>query len=72
VAGKIAPFFWAGVVLLGTVVPAGVALATWLGDWSIPTAFLIVLIVFELLGDLALRYSILKAGLYAPLLPSIK
>jgi formate-dependent nitrite reductase membrane component NrfD len=72
VAGKMAPFFWVGVVLLGTALPAGVALATWLGDWSIPTAFLAVLIVFELLGDLALRYSILKAGLYAPLLPSIK
>jgi formate-dependent nitrite reductase membrane component NrfD len=72
VAGKMAPFFWAGVVLLGTAIPAGVALATWLADWSIPAAFLVVLIVFELLGDLALRYSILKAGFYAPLLPSIK
>jgi formate-dependent nitrite reductase membrane component NrfD len=72
VAGKIAPFFWAGVVLLGTLIPAGVALATWLGDWSIPTAFLVMLIIFELFGDLSLRYSLLKAGLYAPLLPSIK
>jgi formate-dependent nitrite reductase membrane component NrfD len=72
VTGRIAPFFWAGVVLLGTVVPAGVALATWLGNWSVPTVFLVILIIFELLGDLSLRYSLLKAGMYAPLLPSIK
>lgn len=72
VTGKLAPFFWIGVFLLGTLIPAGVALATWLGNWSIPPVFLIVLILFELMGDLALRYSLLKAGLYAPLLPSIK
>jgi formate-dependent nitrite reductase membrane component NrfD len=72
VTGKMAPLFWVGVFLLGTLIPAGVALVTWLGDWSIPTAFLVILIIFELLGDLSLRYSLLKAGLYAPLLPSIK
>ncbi len=70
VTGRLAPLFWLGVVLLGTAIPAGVAIATWLADVSIPTAIIVVLIVFELLGDLSLRYCILKAGIYAPLIPS--
>jgi formate-dependent nitrite reductase membrane component NrfD len=70
VTGKLAPLFWIGVAFLGTAFPAGVALATWLANVSMPATVVFVLIVFELLGDLSLRYCILKAGLYAPLIPS--
>ena len=70
VAGKLAPLFWIGVALFGTAFPVGVAIATWVAGLSIPTALLFVLIILELLGDLTLRYCILKAGLYAPLIPS--
>jgi formate-dependent nitrite reductase membrane component NrfD len=68
--GKLAPLFWIGVALFGTVLPLGVALISLLAGLSIPTGLLFILIIFELLGDLALRYCILKAGLYAPLIPS--
>lgn len=70
VAGKLAPLFWIGVALFGTAFPLGVALATLVAGLSIPAGLLFVVIIFELLGDLALRYCILKAGLYAPLIPS--
>ena len=70
VAGRMALAFWIGVALLGTAFPAAVALATWAAGLSIPPALLFVLIAFELAGDLTLRYCILKAGLYAPLVPS--
>ncbi|MFC2021143.1 NrfD/PsrC family molybdoenzyme membrane anchor subunit [Chloroflexota bacterium] len=69
VAGKIAPLFWIGVVIFGTAFPVGVALVTWVAGLPIPTALLFVLIFLELLGDLTLRYCILKVGLYAPLVP---
>ncbi|MBI4295953.1 MAG: polysulfide reductase NrfD [Chloroflexi bacterium] len=69
VAGKLSPLFWTVVAFLGTALPVGVALATWILGWSIPGALVFVLIVFELLGDLTLRYCILRAGLYAPLIP---
>lgn len=69
VTGKLAPLFWIGVVLLGTALPVGVALGSWLAGVSVPVAFLSLLIIFELLGDLSLRYCVLKAGLYAPLIP---
>jgi formate-dependent nitrite reductase membrane component NrfD len=70
IAGKMAPIFWIGVALVGTAFPAAMALATWAAGLSMPSALLFVLIAFELAGDLTLRYCILKAGLYAPLIPS--
>jgi len=70
VRGKLAPLFWFGVAFLGAAVPLGVALTSLLTGSSLPAGMLFVLIIFELLGDLTLRYCILKAGLYAPLIPS--
>ena len=70
-AGKLAPLFWIAVALLGMALPLGAALTSLASGWPIPTELLSVLIIFELLGDLALRYCILKAGLYAPLIPSM-
>ncbi len=71
VAGKLAPIFWIAVALFGTAIPLGVALYSVAAGWSIPAGLLSALIIFELLGDLALRYCILKAGLYAPLIPNM-
>ncbi|MFC1874410.1 NrfD/PsrC family molybdoenzyme membrane anchor subunit [Chloroflexota bacterium] len=70
VAGKWAPLFWVMVVALGTALPAGVALGTWVAGLSIPTALIYTLIILELLGDLALRYCLLRCGLYGPLIPA--
>ena len=70
VAGKWAPLFWIGVVVLGTAFPVGVALGTLAAGLSIPVVLIYTLIIFELVGDLALRYCILRAGLYTPLIPT--
>jgi formate-dependent nitrite reductase membrane component NrfD len=70
VAGKLAPLFWIAVAFLGAALPLGAALVSLAAGWSIPAGLLSALIIFELLGDLSLRYCILKAGLYAPLIPS--
>ncbi len=70
VSGQLAPLFWVAVALFGTAFPLVAALASMVVGISIPAGLLFVLIIFELLGDLALRYCILRAGLYAPLIPS--
>ncbi len=70
VAGKWAPLFWVMVATLGIALPLTVALGAWLAGLAIPAAFLFVVIIFELLGDLSLRYCLLKCGLYSPLIPS--
>jgi polysulfide reductase chain C len=62
--GGIAPVFWIGVVLLGIVIPIIILYAT-----TASAAFAIAA-VFAILGGIALRYVILKAGVYSPLLPA--
>ncbi len=69
VVGKWAPLFWVVVVVLGMALPLTVALVGWLGGVAIPVGFIFAVILFELLGDLSLRYLILKNGVYEGLIP---
>jgi len=70
VKGKWWPLFWVGVILFGIVLPIGVIITSLvLGISGIPVTLLYFSVVFELIGDLILRYLILKAGYYNPLVP---
>jgi len=64
IKGDIAPVFWLGVVLLGLIVPIILLFA------STASASLIIAAICAIIGGVALRYVILKAGVYSPLLPS--
>jgi len=71
VLSKWAPLFWVGVVVLGMAIPLAVLINSYLvGLESLPSAFLYTAIVCGLVGDLAMRYLILRCGLYSPLIPS--
>lgn len=69
VAGNWAPLFWVMVVVLGMAIPLVVALMGWVGGVAIPVGLIFAVILFELLGDLSLRYLILKNGYYEGLIP---
>lgn len=70
VAGRWWPLFWIVVVLLGIAFPLGVVVDGLVaGLEAIPAALLSLSILFELLGDLSLRYLILRNGFYHPLTP---
>ncbi len=64
IKGNLAPVFWLLVILLGIVIPIIMLFA------SSATAVLIIAGILVILGGVALRYSILKAGVYSPLVPS--
>jgi formate-dependent nitrite reductase membrane component NrfD len=64
--GQSAPVFWIGIVVLGIVIPLAIAIADLISS-EIPTALIITGVVCEIIGGLALRYCILKAGAYKPL-----
>lgn len=71
VIGRWWPVMWFVVVALGLVLPSGVVISSFLvGLENMPVAVLYVAIFCELIGDLFMRYLILKCGLYAPLVPS--
>ena len=67
--GSIAPIFWVGVVMLGIIIPIAISVSSYYaGEASL--LLLIIAIISELIGSMALRYCILKVGIYTPLLPA--
>ncbi len=64
--GNSAPVFWTGIVALGIVIPLGIAAASLIQGDLAPT-ILVTGVVCEIIGGLALRYCVLKAGAYKPL-----
>jgi formate-dependent nitrite reductase membrane component NrfD len=69
VGGSIAAIFWTGVVLLGVIIPIAISIATYYVSGEAPSGLLIFAVITEILGGLSLRYVILKAGFYSPLVP---
>ena len=71
VIGRWWPLFWIVVVLFGLLFPLGVVISSLTaGLEATPASLMNGAIFFELIGDLALRYLILKNGFYNPLVPS--
>ena len=65
------PLFWIAVVILGMAIPLAAVLSSLMtGLEGASLSFLYVAIFSGLIGDLAMRYLILKCGVYGPLIPS--
>lgn len=64
VNGSLAWIFWPVVVRIGSIVPMAIVLVSDASSQSL----LIINALFILVGNLALRYTILKAGMYPSLL----
>jgi formate-dependent nitrite reductase membrane component NrfD len=67
VKGKGWHVFWVVVVIIGIGVPVGMMMAN---TQSAPAVILYITLLCELLGDLGMRYLILKFGFYNPLIPT--
>jgi len=68
--GYLALILGIGVVLFGIIIPVAISLSSYFGD-NIPTLSLAILaIACEVIGGLAFTYSVLKAGVYSPLIPA--
>ena len=68
--GKWGMLFWGLVVSFGILFPVGATFLLRVQSSIIANTFLYILIFFELLGDLSLRYCILRCGYYQPMIPS--
>jgi sulfite dehydrogenase (quinone) subunit SoeC len=65
------PLFWIAAVILGMAIPLTAVIISFLtGLEAGSTALLYGAILSGLIGDLAMRYLILRCGLYGPLIPS--
>lgn len=68
IQGNASLVFWLGVVTLGIIMPLAIAFSSYFVHEASVTLLLIG-VVCEIIGGLSLRYSILKVGIYQPLLP---
>jgi formate-dependent nitrite reductase membrane component NrfD len=66
IRGHNAPVFWIGIVALGIVIPL-IVIIIGLVAAEVNSAVLITGVVCEIIGGLSLRYVVLKAGAYKPL-----
>ncbi|OGO18587.1 MAG: hypothetical protein A2Z15_05215 [Chloroflexi bacterium RBG_16_50_11] len=69
IGGSLAPLFWIGVFLFGIVVPVVISVTTYFTG-EVASGLLITAVVSEIIGGLTLRFAVLKAGVYTPLLPA--
>jgi formate-dependent nitrite reductase membrane component NrfD len=66
IRGSSAPIFWMGIVVMGIIIPLVIAF-TGYAVAEMPSSILIFGVACEVVGGLALRYCVLKAGAYNPL-----
>ena len=66
ISGSNAPIFWTGVVILGIIIPLVIAFSSYFIS-EISATILVTGVGCEVVGGLALRYCVLKAGAYNPL-----
>ena len=64
--GVVSPYLWVGVVVVGLAEPFTVGIGALF--YTIPNYLIIISSACELVGGFMIRYSILKAGIYAPLI----
>jgi formate-dependent nitrite reductase membrane component NrfD len=67
-AGRSALAFWGGIILLGLIVPVSISIVSLFGGGELPAVLLIIAIISHTLGAFALKYCLLKVGIYQPLL----
>ncbi len=69
IRGSLAPLFWIGVFFFGILIPIVISVSTYFAGEA-ATGLLITAVISEIIGGLALRFAVLKAGVYSPLLPA--
>jgi formate-dependent nitrite reductase membrane component NrfD len=67
--GSSALIFWMGVVIMGILIPGVISLVGIFS--SVSNSLLITALVSHTLGAFALKYCLLKVGIYRPLLPRV-
>jgi formate-dependent nitrite reductase membrane component NrfD len=71
-SGRVASSFWIGVILLGIVVPLGISIESLFTGGVATHTLMIMAVISHTIGAFALKYTILKVGIYEPIVPKAK
>ncbi len=69
IRGPASFMFWGGTIVLGLAVPAVVSIVSLFSGGEVSTVLLITAVTSHTIGAFALKYCLLKEGIYRPLLP---
>jgi formate-dependent nitrite reductase membrane component NrfD len=69
--GPTALMFWVGTIILGLAIPAVVSIVSLFSGGETSSVLLIIAIASHTLGAFALKYCLLKVGIYRPLLSKV-
>jgi formate-dependent nitrite reductase membrane component NrfD len=69
--GREAVVFWVGLILIGLVIPGAISLTRILAGGEIAHVMIILAVICHTVGAFALKYCLLKVGIYRPLLPKV-
>lgn len=72
IAGRAATSFWVGTIILGIVVPMAISLQTMMSGGDGGHGLMIIAVIAHTCGAFALKYCILKVGIYEPILPKAR
>ncbi len=67
-AGRLSLAFWGGIIVLGIIVPMSIAFGSLFVHGNLPAQLLITAVIAHTIGAFALKYCLLKVGIYQPLL----
>jgi formate-dependent nitrite reductase membrane component NrfD len=71
IVGRVAFVFWVGLIIVGLVIPLVISVISMFSGVEASSVLLITAIICHTLGAFALKYCLLKVGIYRPLLPKI-
>jgi formate-dependent nitrite reductase membrane component NrfD len=71
IIGHVSWAFWIGIIVFGLLIPAAISLASIFTGTETSSVLLIIAITCHTLGAFALKYCLLKVGIYRPLLSKI-
>jgi formate-dependent nitrite reductase membrane component NrfD len=69
IVGKVAVTFWLGLIIVGILIPLVVSILSMFSGGEAAVGLLIFAVICHTLGAFALKYCLLKVGIYRPLLP---
>lgn len=67
--GRVAFVFWFGLIIFGLLVPAYISVISLFSGAEATVFLLIIAVICHTIGAFALKYCLLKVGIYRPLLP---
>lgn len=68
--GSPAMILWIGVILVGMVIPLIISLWSFFSDTTPALSLGVLVTVCEIVGGLAFTYTVLKVGVYSPIIPA--